>query len=313
MRIVFMGTPDFSVEALEALLAAGHEIPAVVTQPDKKKGRGEKVQFPPVKEAALKAGLPVYQPATVKDPDFINLLRKIAPDVIVVIAFGQLLPKEILTLAPFGCINVHASLLPKYRGAAPIQWAVINGEKVTGVTTMQMDEGLDTGDILMTTEVVLEEQETGGSLFEKLSVAGAALIVSTLDEIQAGTVVPVKQDSEKSSYAGMLKKELGNLDFTKSAKELERLVRGLNPWPSAYTHLGGKTVKIWEAEVVCDVIEAEPGTIVAVDKDSFTIRTGEGGLKINELQLEGKKRMKTGQFLLGYKAEQGLLGRKLES
>lgn len=306
MKIVFMGTPDFSVGALEALLEAGHEIAAVVTQPDKKKGRGGQVHYPPVKEAALKHNLTVYQPVRVRDEAFVNVLKEIAPDVIVVIAFGQILPKSVLELAPYGCINIHASLLPKYRGAAPIQWAVIDGEEKTGVTTMQMNEGLDTGDILETIEVVIDKKETGGSLFDKLSEAGARLIVQTLDHIRTGNVHPVPQDDSKSNYAKMLTKELGNIDFDKSAAETERLIRGLNPWPSAYTKFRGKTLKIWDAEVVTDSgYEGKPGEIVDFDKNSFLVKTKEGCLRVNELQLEGKKRMETEAFLLGYKPEKG--------
>lgn len=306
MKIVFMGTPDFSVGALEALLEAGHEIAAVVTQPDKKKGRGGQVQYPPVKEAALKHNLTVYQPVKVRDEAFVKVLKEIAPDVIVVIAFGQILPKSILELAPYGCINIHASLLPKYRGAAPIQWAVIDGEEKTGVTTMQMNEGLDTGDILETIEVVIDKKETGGTLFDKLSEAGARLIVQTLDHIRTGNIHPVPQDNSKSNYAKMLTKELGNIDFNKSAAEIERLIRGLNPWPSAYTKFRGKTLKIWDAEVVADSgYEGKPGEIVNFDKNSFLVKTKEGCLQVNELQLEGKKRMKTEAFLLGYKLEKG--------
>lgn len=301
-----MGTPDFSVGALEALLEAGHEIAAVVTQPDKKKGRGGQVHYPPVKEAALKHNLTVYQPVRVRDEAFVNVLKEIAPDVIVVIAFGQILPKSVLELAPYGCINIHASLLPKYRGAAPIQWAVIDGEEKTGVTTMQMNEGLDTGDILETIEVVIDKKETGGSLFDKLSEAGARLIVQTLDHIRTGNVHPVPQDDSKSNYAKMLTKELGNIDFDKSAAETERLIRGLNPWPSAYTKFRGKTLKIWDAEVVTDSgYEGKPGEIVDFDKNSFLVKTKEGCLRVNELQLEGKKRMETEAFLLGYKPEKG--------
>lgn len=306
MKIVFMGTPDFSVGALEALLKAGHEIAAVVTQPDKKKGRGGQVQCTPVKEAALKHNLTVYQPVKVRDEAFVNVLKEISPDVIVVIAFGQILSKSILELAPYGCINIHASLLPKYRGAAPIQWAVINGEEKTGVTTMQMDEGIDTGDILETVEVVIDKKETGGSLFDKLSEAGARLIVQTLDNIRTGNIHPVPQDDSKSNYVKILTKELGNIDFDKSAAEIERLIRGLNPWPSAYTKFRGKTLKIWDAEVVTDSgYEGNPGEIVDFDKSSFLVKTKEGCLRVNELQLEGKKRMGTESFLLGYKLEKG--------
>ena len=305
MKIVFMGTPDFSVNSLESLIEAGHDVAAVVTQPDKKKGRGEKVQFSPVKEAALKHGLTVYQPQRVRDEEFVNILREIAPDVIIVIAFGQILSKEILELAPYGCINVHASLLPKYRGAAPIQWAVIDGEEKTGVTTMQMDEGIDTGDILETIEVVLDKKETGGSLFDKLANVGAKLIVQTLENAKNGKLNPVKQDNEKSNYAKMLKKELGNIDFSKDAVSIERLIRGLNPWPSAYTKFRGKTLKIWDSEVSEKDYEGNYGEIVDFDKNTFTVKTGKGSLIINELQLEGKKRMTTDAFLLGNKLEKG--------
>lgn len=305
MKIVFMGTPDFSVNSLESLIKAGHEVAAVVTQPDKKKGRGEKVQFSPVKEAALKYGLTVYQPEKVRDEEFVNILKEIEPDVIIVIAFGQILSKEILELAPYGCINVHASLLPKYRGAAPIQWAVIDGEEKTGVTTMQMDEGIDTGDILEIVEVVLDEKETGGSLFDKLALEGAKLIVQTLESAQNGKLNPVKQDHEKSNYAKMLKKELGNIDFSKDAVSIERLVRGLNPWPSAYTKFRGKTLKIWDTEVTDKEYGGSFGEIVDIDKTTFTVKTGKGSLIINELQLEGKKRMTTDAFLLGNKLEKG--------
>lgn len=306
MKIVFMGTPDFSVRALEALIEAGHEIAAVVTQPDKKKGRGGQVQYTPVKEAALKHNLVVYQPVKVRDEEFVNILREIAPEVIVVIAFGQILPKEVLELPAYGCINIHASLLPKYRGAAPIQWAVIDGEEKTGVTTMQMNEGLDTGDILETIEVVIDKKETGGSLFDKLSDAGANLIVRTLNHVKEGKVHPVAQDDSKSNYAKMLTKELGNIDFGKSAAEIERLIRGLNPWPSAYTTFRGKTLKIWEAEVITDKeYPGEPGQIVDFDKACFYVKTGDGCLQVNELQLEGKKRMETEAFLLGYKPSKG--------
>lgn len=306
MKIVFMGTPDFSVGALESLIEAGHEIAAVVTQPDKKKGRGGQVQYTPVKEAALKHNLAVYQPVRARDEEFVNVLREIAPDVIVVVAFGQILPKSILELAPYGCINIHASLLPRYRGAAPIQWAVIDGEEKTGVTTQQMNEGIDTGDILETIEVLIDKKETGGSLFDKLSDAGAKLIVQTLENIKEGNIHPVPQDDSKSNYAKMLTKDLGNIDFSKTAAEIERLIRGLNPWPSAYTKFRGKTLKIWDADIVTDNEYAGiPGQIVNFDKTCFYVKTGEGCLRINELQLEGKKRMETEAFLLGNKLEKG--------
>lgn len=307
MKIVFMGTPDFSVGALESLIEAGHEIAAVVTQPDKKKGRGNQVQFTPVKEAALRHNLTVYQPKRARDEEFIELLKEINPDVMVVIAFGQILPKSILTIAKYGCVNIHASLLPKYRGAAPIQWAIIDGEEKTGVTTMQMNEGIDTGDILETTEIVIDKKETGGSLFDKLSEAGAKLIVQTLANIEKGNINPIKQDDSKSNYAKMLTKELGYIDFNKSAIEIERLVRGLTPWPSAYTKLDGKTLKIWDCDVLDKEYDGECGEVVKIDKTAIYVKTGDKTLVINELQLEGKKRMETTAFLLGYKLEKGVI------
>lgn len=303
MRVVFMGTPDFSVPTLEKIIEAGHEVIGVVTQPDKAKGRGKKVLFPPVKEKALEHNLPVYQPKRARDPEFIGQMRDLNPDVMVVVAFGQILPKALLDIPKYGCINVHASLLPKYRGAAPIQWAVIRGEKVSGVTTMQMDVGLDTGDMLMKTEVALAEDETGGSLHDKLSVLGGELLVETLRGIEAGTIRPEKQDdSQAGEYARMLDKALGKIDFSMPAGEIERLIRGLNPWPSAYTFYHGKTMKLWKAEVVSanDGGEAAaPGQILSVDKKGFTVQTGEGALRILELQMEGKKRMDAGAFLRG--------------
>lgn len=244
MKVIFMGTPDFSVGTLEALIEAGHDVVLAVTQPDKPKGRGKEMQFTPVKECALKHGIPVYQPKKVREPECIEELRKYEADIMVVIAFGQILPKEILEMTPYGCVNVHASLLPKYRGAAPIQWSIIDGETVTGVTTMQMDEGLDTGDMLLKTEIVIEEKETGGSLHDKLAAAGAKLCVETLKALEEKTVTPVKQGESPTAYARMLDKHLGNIDWNQSAKEIERLIRGLTPWPSAYTMWNGKTMKI---------------------------------------------------------------------
>ncbi len=305
MQIIFMGTPDFSVGTFEALIEAGHEIVLAVTQPDKPKGRGEKVQYPPVKEAALKRQIPVFQPKRVRAPECIEELRKYDADIMVVIAFGQILPKEILEMTPYGCVNVHASLLPKYRGAAPIQWAVINGERVSGVTTMQMDEGLDTGDMLMKTEIVLDEKETGGSLHDKLAGAGAELCVQTLEALKDGTVVREPQQESTTEYARMLDKGMGRIDWSKDAKSIECLIRGLNPWPSAYTEWNGKTMKIWEADVA-DIDEGrEPGTVIRVEKDGFCVQTGSGSLKVRSLQIPGKKRMDAGAFLRGYQVDAG--------
>lgn len=305
MRVVFMGTPDFSVGTLEALAAAGHDICLAVTQPDKPKGRGKEMQYTPVKGAAIRLGIPVYQPKKVRDPECVEELRKYNADVMVVVAFGQILPKEILDMTRWGCINVHASLLPKYRGAAPIQWAIIEGEKVTGVTTMQMDEGLDTGDMIMKTEVPITEDETGESLHDKLAEAGAKLCVETLKAVEDGTAVFEKQGESPTAYAKMLDKKLGNIDWTQSAARIGRLVRGMNSWPSAYTYWNGKVLKIWKAKAVPGVPGQEPGTVTAVGKNDFTVQTGDGGLQVFELQIPGKKRMETGAFLRGYTLETG--------
>lgn len=324
MKLVFMGTPDFAVSTLSALVEAGHQVAAVVTQPDKPKGRGKAVLMTPVKEKAVEYGIPVYQPERVKkDETFFQTLTEIAPDAIVVAAFGQILPKRILELPKYGCVNVHASLLPKYRGSAPIQWAVIDGEKETGITTMMMDVGLDTGDMLEKVIVPLDEKETGGSLFDKLSLAGGALIVSTLEKLEAGTAVRVRQPEEGATYAKMLDKSLGEIDWTMDAAAIERLVRGLNPWPSAYTHYQGKTLKIWAADVVEPAADGEGaestsdfadpsqgitcGTVTEVGKEYFLVQTGSGMLSVKELQLEGKKRMDAGAFLRGYQLEAGTI------
>ena len=307
MRVIFMGTPDFSVKALESIINAGHEVVAVVTQPDKKKGRGNQVQFPPVKETALQRNLNVYQPERVRDEEFIDFLRSLNADIIVVSAFGQILPKSILDMTKYGCINIHASLLPKYRGAAPIQWSIIDGEEKTGVTIQQMNEGIDTGDILEVEEVEISAKETGGSLFDKLAETGAKLVVQTMKHIEQGIINPVKQDDSKSNYAKMLTKELGNIDFSKSAESIERLIRGLTPWPSAYTKLNGKTLKIWDADVVDREYDGVAGEIVDVDRQAIYVKTGEKTLMINELQLEGKKRMETQSFLLGFNIEKGVV------
>lgn len=303
MKVIFMGTPDFSVGTLEALVEAGHEVVLAVTQPDKPKGRGKEMQFTPVKEAALRHDIPVFQPKKVRDPECMEELRKYHADIMVVIAFGQILPQEILDMTPYGCVNVHASLLPKYRGAAPIQWSIIDGEEVTGVTTMQMDAGLDTGDMLLKTEIKIEADETGGSLHDKLAEAGATLCVETLKALEEKTVTPEKQGETPTAYAKMLDKKLGNIDWTMDAVSIERLIRGLNPWPSAYTMWNGKVMKIWRGEVLEASGEQIPGTIVAVSKDSFTVQTGKGQLRILELQLQGKKRMDAAAFLRGYKLE----------
>ncbi len=311
MRVLFMGTPDFAVGTLEKIIEAGHEVIGVYTQPDKPKGRGKELAMSAVKVKARELGLPVFQPERVRNEDVIEQIRAMKPDVMVVVAFGQILPKALLEIPKLGCVNVHASLLPAYRGAAPIQWAVLDGLEKTGVTTMLMDEGLDTGDILMQREVVLDKTETGGSLFDKLSIVGAELLVETLAALENGTTVRTKQDDSKSNYAKMLNKALGKIDFTEDAEIIERLIRGLNPWPSAFTYLGGKTLKIWDADVVeadADGVpyEGEAGTIVEIGRKSFVVACGKAALRINELQLEGKKRMPADAFLRGNELETGM-------
>lgn len=306
MRVVFMGTPDFSVPTLQKLIDEKHEVVAVVTQPDKPKGRGKAVQFTPVKELAVKYDIPVLQPKRIKqNEEFYAQMKELNPDVMVVIAFGQILPKEILDLPKYGCVNVHASLLPKYRGSAPIQWVILDGEKETGITTMMMDVGIDTGDMLLKKVVPLEEKETGGSLHDKLSAIGGDLLIETLKQLEDGSITRIPQGNAETNYAKMLTKDMGKIDFNCPAVQLERLIRGLNPWPSAYTSMHGKTLKIWDANVVEGNKDAKPGEIIAVTKTSFTVMTGENALEIMEMQLEGKKRMTTEAFLRGYQVEKG--------
>ena len=296
-----MGTPDFAVGTLKELIDNQYDVVAVVTQPDKPKGRSKELVFSPVKEEAVKNNIQVLQPERARDEAFVEELRKYNADVFVVVAFGQLLPKSIIDMPRLGCINVHASLLPKYRGASPIQWAVIDGCEYSGVTTMKMDEGLDTGDILLVDKVKLDKKETGGSLFDRLSIVGAKLLIKTLEGLETGSIIPEKQNEAESSYVKMLKKSMGELDFTKSARQIECLIRGRNPWPSAFTHLNGKMLKIWDADVDDSENDSAPGTITEVGKDFIRVATGKGSLKILELQLEGKKRMKTRDFLNGAK------------
>lgn len=311
LKIVFMGTPDFAATILEEILKV-YPVLGVVTQPDKPKGRSKEVTFSPVKELAVKHELPVYQPVKAKEAEFLEQLKVLSPDVIVVAAFGQILPKALLEIPKYGCINVHASLLPKYRGAAPIQYSVIDGEKETGITIMYMDVGIDTGDIILQDTVPISPEETGGSLFDKMAVQGAASIIKALRQMEAGEVTRTPQDNEKATYVKMISKEMGKLDFTKSAQQLERLIRGLNPWPSAYTFLDGKSLKLWQAsaEPVTDgqahmFQEYEPGMIAQVRDNALVIMTGDGLLVVKELQLEGKKRMPADSFLRGFSVTLG--------
>ncbi len=298
MKIVFMGTPDFAAMALEKLVSAGHEITLVVTQPDKEKGRGKQVQKSDVKLVAEKYDIPVFQPVKIKTEESVEILRGYEADIFVVAAFGQILSKEILDMPKYGCVNIHASLLPRLRGAAPIQWSIIDGDEKTGVTIQQMDVGLDTGDILAVKEVEIASDETGGSLFDKLAIAGADLIVETLPLIEAGKITPVPQDESLSTYAKKLSKDMGLIDWNMPAVAIERLIRGCSPWPSSYSNIGGKSLKIWKAAV--SDTKATPGEVSEVTKESITIGCGEGSLVVEELQLEGKKRMSVHDFLLGY-------------
>ncbi len=304
MKVVFMGTPDFAVETLKAIYEAGHEVILAVSQPDKPKGRSGKLQPTPVKEYAIEHNIPVFQPVKIKDPQAVEYMRGFEADVFVVAAFGQILPQSILDIPRLGCVNVHGSLLPKYRGAAPIQWAVINGEKVSGNTTMLMGPGLDDGDMLLKSEIELSDDETGGSLFDKLAIDGGRLAVQTIEALDRGEITPIPQDSSLATHVGMIKKDMGNVDWNRPAIEIERLIRGLNPWPSAFTFIDNKQLKLWKAIVTDE--SGEAGTIISVDKNSFTVACGQGALQILELQLEGKKRMSTGDFLRGYKLEPGM-------
>lgn len=305
MRVVYMGTPDFAVGALESIIEAGHEVVLVVTQPDKPKGRGKEMQMTPVKKCALAHDIPVFQPVKIKEAEAVEYLRTFEADIFVVAAFGQILSSEILHMPKYGCVNIHASLLPMYRGAAPIQAVIINKEKETGVTIMQMDEGLDTGDMLMKEVIPIAEDETGESLHDKLSELGADMIVKALVAIEAGTLKPEPQTGE-TCYASMLKKEMGCIDWRKSADDIEHLVRGLYPWPGTYTFLNGKIMKIcWVA--LSDIpVKGEPGEVCEVTRESLVVNTGAGTLEIKELQPEGKKRMTVHDFLLGNKLEKGV-------
>ena len=302
MRIVFMGTPDFAVPSLQALIDAGHDVCAVYTQPDKPQGRKQILTAPPVKTLALEHDIPVFQPNTLKNEDEQARLRELAPEVIIVVAYGKLLPKAVLDIPPHGCINVHGSLLPRWRGAAPIQWAVIAGDEMAGVTTMQMAEGLDTGDMLLTYETKVGEKETAGELFDRLAQSGAELLTQTL--VKLDEITPRPQDDAQSCYAHMLDKQMAVIDWSKSAHEIDCLIRGLNPWPIALTTLSGERLKVFAAEKANG--KGEPGTVLEADpKKGLTVACGEGALGLTEIQLVGGKRMKATDFLRGHVIEVG--------
>ena len=305
MKIVFMGTPDFAVGALKSLIEAGHEITLVVTQPDKPKGRGKEVAKSPVKICAEEHNIPTFQPEKIRLPESIEFLKTVEADVFVVAAFGQILTADVLNMPKYGCINIHASLLPMYRGAAPIQWVILNGEKKAGVTIMQMDEGLDTGDMLLSGEIELAEYETGDSLHDKLMVLGGELIVKALAKLEEGSLTPTPQPDGPLFYAKMLKKEMGNLDFSKTAEELERMVRGLYSWPGAYTFYNGKMLKVIRVAIADKDSTGTPGEIVTVTKDAITVQCGSGKLSILAVKPQGKKEMSVHDFLLGNKVTAG--------
>ena len=313
MRIIFMGTPDFAVPVLQSLINSRHEVVAVVTQPDRPKGRGKNMQFSPVKECALAHNIPVMQPVNVSVPEVIDELRAYEPELIVVVAFGQFVTKKIREMPKYGCINVHASLLPKYRGAGPIQWAVINGEKESGVTTMYMCREIDKGDMLLKDTVTLDPKETGDSLHDKLSMMGGPLLLKTIDQLEDGSAVRIPQCEEESTYAPKLEKTMGNIDWTMDADRIERLVRGLNSWPGTFTKIHGKTVKIWDCDVVCQEkltesqAAAMPGTVIVSEKDQLIVKAGNGALSLRMLQPEGKKNMTVDAYLRGYPIAQGEL------
>ena len=301
MKILFMGTPNFAIPCLKALIESENELCGVFTQPDKPKGRGHKVSFSPVKELALKNEIKVFQPKSLKNDEALSIIKNLNPEIIIVVAYGKILPKEIIEYPKYGCVNVHASLLPKYRGAAPIQWCVINGEDRTGVTTMYMDVGLDTGDILLKAETNIDNNETSGELHDRLSIIGANLLIETIEKIKDNTIKREKQNNNESSYSPMLNKSLCNIDWNKKSNEIHNLVRGLNPWPTASTILDSKTLKIHKTKV-CNIKGTEPGEIISTSPLIVSCADNTT-LEILEVQLEGKKKMSTDEFLRGHKID----------
>lgn len=304
MKIVFMGTPDFAVPCLRALLDAGHTVVGVFTQPDKPRGRGYKLAPPPVKALAAEREIPVWQPQTLRDGQALSVLRELAPDLIVVVAYGRILPKEVLELPPFGCINVHGSLLPKYRGAAPIQWSVINGDTDAGVTTMYMAEGLDCGDMILTARTPVGEAETSGELYGRLAGLGARLLCETVERIAAGDAPRIPQDGAQATQAPMLEKQMACIDFSRPARAVHKLICGMNPWPVAHTMLGGKTLKVYRS---CPVSgNGKPGEVLE-GKKRLVVACGEGAVEFTEIQAEGGKRMPASAYLQGHPAEPGTI------
>ena len=307
MRVVFMGTPEIAAGILKTLIASRHEVVGVVTQPDKPNARGNEIIFSDVKKVALEHDIPVFQPLKASEETFVESIKQLNPDIIVVAAYGQILRENILELPKYRCINVHASLLPKYRGASPIQWAVINGEKETGVTIMYMEKGLDTGDMILTRKLELAPDETAGSLHDRLMELGGPTLLEAMDQIEAGTAHPIPQNNDEATYVGMIKKSMGELDFNNKTEYLERLIRGLIPWPGAFTFIDGKMLKIWKTEISDRTMDGKkpvPGRLFA-DKEELFVETADGSLNLLNVQLEGKKRMLAGDFLRGYKLVDG--------
>lgn len=306
MKVIFMGTPDFAVPTLEALIEK-HEVLAVVTQPDKPKGRGKKMVFPIVKEKALEHNITVYQPQKVKTPEFVEVLKEYQPDIMVVVAFGQILSEEILNIPKYGCINVHGSILPQYRGAAPIQWSIINGEEFGGVTTMYMAKGLDSGDMILKAEEKIKPDDTYGSLYDRLSVIGADLLIKTLDLIENGEVKRIPQNDDEATFAPMIKPELEHINWNGKNTDIVNLIKGLNPQPVAYTMLNDEKLKIWFAETIDGDYNGEPGTIVDVRKRDFVVMTAEGAVAVKEVQAQGGKRMSADAYMRGHAIEKGTI------
>ncbi len=303
MRVLFMGTPDIATGCLQKLIDEKYDIIGVVTQPDKPQNRGKKLGMPPVKELAIEHDIPVYQPLKARDESFVETLKELNPDIIVVVAFGQILPKSILDIPKYGCINVHVSLLPKYRGAAPINWVIINGESKTGVTTMYMDEGLDTGDMILKEEFDLDDEITAGELHDKMKVIGANTLIDTLKLIEKQEAPRIPQNHDEFTYAPIMKKSLGHIDWNKSAKDIHNLVRGVNPWPSAYTLYNDDTMKVWKTEVLSEKSDKEAGTIIQADKDGIRVSTKDNVILIKEMQMPGKKRVLVSEYIKGNKID----------
>jgi methionyl-tRNA formyltransferase len=308
MKIVFMGTPDFAVPCLQVIIENKYEIAAVVTQPDRPKGRGNAMTAPPVKVVAVEHGIQVYQPEKIKTPEAVKFLKEMKPDIIIVVAFGQILSQEILDIPALGCVNVHASLLPRYRGAAPINWCIINGDEKTGVTTMYMDKGLDTGDMIISRETPISSEETAGELHDRMALLGAETLIETVRLIEEGRAPRTPQNNDESTYAPIMTKALGRIDWSKSALEVRNLIRGTYPWPGAFSSYGGRTFKIFKAEMAdANARNKECGLVAHVDGQSFTVNCGVGSLRIKELQFENEKRMSVEAYLRGHNIEEGTI------